>query len=210
MPGWDPSPTRLFRGIGRAAVRWLACTMSGVRRAFTRPAGAGHLRPGFQGDLRPCTSVRGIRSSSRRHGTWRATSSMPLGGIRRWAGLRSGLRSLNVDGQVAQSYKLLAEMLPQLADWQAAGKVTGVAVDGDQPETVELGGYKITAAAARGAAARRLRAGRRARLRQPADRRPRLRQPALPPQSSLSRRCCRPPESPQGQGRCQPIRGRSH
>ena len=57
-----------------------------------------------------------------------------------------GIEDLSVDGQVAQSYKLLREMLPQLADWQAAGKVTGVAVDGDQPETVELGGYKITAA----------------------------------------------------------------
>jgi hypothetical protein len=47
-------------------------------------------------------------------------------------------------------HKLLGEMLPQLADWQAAGKVAGVAVDGDQPETLELGGYKITAALARG------------------------------------------------------------
>jgi hypothetical protein len=61
-----------------------------------------------------------------------------------------GIEDLSVDGQVAQSYRLLGEMLPQLADWQAAGKVRGVAVDGDQPETVELGGYKITAAIARG------------------------------------------------------------
>jgi hypothetical protein len=48
-----------------------------------------------------------------------------------------GIEDLSADGQVAQSYKLPREMLPQLADWQAAGKVTGVAVDGDQPETVE-------------------------------------------------------------------------
>ena len=61
-----------------------------------------------------------------------------------------GIEDLSVDGQVAQSYKLLKEMLPQLAGWQAAGKVAGVAVDGDQPETVELGGYKITAAMGRG------------------------------------------------------------
>lgn len=61
-----------------------------------------------------------------------------------------GIEDLSVDGQVAQSYKLLREMLPQLADWQASGKVAGVAVDGDQPETVELGGYKITAAIGRG------------------------------------------------------------
>jgi len=60
-----------------------------------------------------------------------------------------GIEDLSVDGQVAQSYKLLRELLPQLADWQAAGKVTAVAVDGGQPETVELGGYKITAAIAR-------------------------------------------------------------
>jgi len=61
-----------------------------------------------------------------------------------------GIEDLSVDGQVAQSYKLLRELLPQLADWQAAGTITGVAVDGDQPETVELGGYKITAALGRG------------------------------------------------------------
>lgn len=61
-----------------------------------------------------------------------------------------GIEDLSVDGQVAQSYKLLQEMLPQLAVWQAAGKVAGVAADGDQPETVELGGYKITGAIAPG------------------------------------------------------------
>ncbi len=60
-----------------------------------------------------------------------------------------GIEDLSVDGQVAQSYKLLREMLPQLAEWQAAGKVTGVAVDGDRPEMVELGGYQISAAIAR-------------------------------------------------------------
>jgi beta-galactosidase GanA len=32
-----------------------------------------------------------------------------------------GIEDLSVDGQVAQSYKLLREMLPQLAEWQAGG-----------------------------------------------------------------------------------------
>jgi beta-galactosidase GanA len=66
-----------------------------------------------------------------------------------------GIEDLKVDGQVAQAYQLLREMLPQLAAWQAAGRVTGVTVDGDQPETVELGGYRITAASShrRGATA---------------------------------------------------------
>ncbi len=60
-----------------------------------------------------------------------------------------GIEDLSADGQVAQSYKLLGEMLPLLADSQAAGKVAGIAADGDRPETVELGGYKITGALVR-------------------------------------------------------------
>jgi hypothetical protein len=41
-------------------------------------------------------------------------------------------------------YELLGGFSAQLAAWQAAGKVTAVLVDGDQPETVSLGGYRIT------------------------------------------------------------------
>ena len=42
-------------------------------------------------------------------------------------------------------------MLPQLAEWQAAGKVNGIlVVDGEKSEPVSLGGYKITLAASRG------------------------------------------------------------
>src|SRR3954454_10868643 len=42
-------------------------------------------------------------------------------------------------------------MLPELAEWQAAGKVNGILViDGEKSEPVSLGGYKITLAASRG------------------------------------------------------------
>jgi hypothetical protein len=41
-------------------------------------------------------------------------------------------------------------MLPQLAEWQAAGKVRGILVpEGEQPQPVSLGGYKITLARGR-------------------------------------------------------------
>jgi hypothetical protein len=58
-----------------------------------------------------------------------------------------GVEDLAVDGQVAQAYKVLSEVLPQLAEWQAAGKVKAVlAAEGEQAEPVSLGGYKITLA----------------------------------------------------------------
>jgi hypothetical protein len=56
-----------------------------------------------------------------------------------------GIEDLAVDGQVAQAYGMLPEMLPQLAEWQATGKVAGVLLlDGEESETVSIGGYKIT------------------------------------------------------------------
>ena len=56
-----------------------------------------------------------------------------------------GVEDLNPDGQTAQAYKLLSGFLPQLADWQAAGKVRSLLVlDGDKPQAVSLGGYNIT------------------------------------------------------------------
>ncbi len=55
-----------------------------------------------------------------------------------------GVEDLNPDGQVAQAYKVLSPLLPQLAEWQAAGKVNGILViDGEKSEPVSLGGYKI-------------------------------------------------------------------
>ncbi len=58
-----------------------------------------------------------------------------------------GIEDLSADGQVAQAYKVLSELLPQLAGWQAAGKMKGLLVlDGEKPEPVSLGGYKITLA----------------------------------------------------------------
>jgi hypothetical protein len=56
-----------------------------------------------------------------------------------------GVEDLNSDGQVAQAYKLLSELLPQLAEWQAAGKTSAIlTVDGETSQPVTLGGYKIT------------------------------------------------------------------
>jgi Domain of unknown function (DUF5597) len=67
-----------------------------------------------------------------------------------------GIEDLNPEGQVAQAYALFSEMLPQLADWQAAGKVKGILVlDGEQPQPVSLGGYQIALASrARGGGGR--------------------------------------------------------
>ncbi len=56
-----------------------------------------------------------------------------------------GVEDLSPDGQVAQAYKLLSGFLPQLAEWEAAGKVRSLLVlEGDMPQPVSLGGYKIT------------------------------------------------------------------
>jgi hypothetical protein len=64
-----------------------------------------------------------------------------------------GIEDLDPDGQVSQAYKLLSEMLPQLAEWQAAGKVKGLlVVDGEKPQPASLGGYQITLTQGRGEA----------------------------------------------------------
>ena len=56
-----------------------------------------------------------------------------------------GVEDLNPEGQVAQAYNLLSGFLRQLSAWQAAGKVRSLLVlDGEQPQPVSLGGYKIT------------------------------------------------------------------
>jgi hypothetical protein len=56
-----------------------------------------------------------------------------------------GIEDLNPEGQVSLAYRLLSEMLPQLAEWQAAGRVKAfLASDGEKPQPVSLGGYKIT------------------------------------------------------------------
>ncbi len=67
-----------------------------------------------------------------------------------WAWAPFGVEDLDTEGQVAQAYKLLSGMLPQLAEWQAAGKVKGILmVDGEKPQPVALGGYQITLAVRR-------------------------------------------------------------
>lgn len=56
-----------------------------------------------------------------------------------------GVEDLESDGQVAQAYGLLSEILPELAEWQAAGKVAGIlAQEGEEPQPASLGGYEIT------------------------------------------------------------------
>ena len=56
-----------------------------------------------------------------------------------------GIDDLNENSQVAKAYGVLGEMLPQLAGWQADGKVAGVLiVEGEENQVISLGGYKIT------------------------------------------------------------------
>ena len=58
-----------------------------------------------------------------------------------------GIDDLNENSQVAKAYGVLGEMLPQLAGWQADGKVAGVLiVEGEENQAISLGGYKITIA----------------------------------------------------------------
>ena len=56
-----------------------------------------------------------------------------------------GIDDLNEKSQVATAYAILTEMLPQLAEWQAAGKVEGVLlIDGEDNQVITMGGYRIT------------------------------------------------------------------
>ena len=64
-----------------------------------------------------------------------------------------GVEDLDRNGQVSQAYKLLSGMLPQLAEWQRAGKAKGLlVVDGEKPQPALLGGYQITLVKGRGGA----------------------------------------------------------
>jgi Domain of unknown function (DUF5597) len=69
-----------------------------------------------------------------------------LGRHAAWGWSPFGIEDLNPQGQVSQAYRLLSEMLPQLAEWQAAGKVSAVLSEDGEPAS--LGGYKITLAKA--------------------------------------------------------------
>lgn len=67
-----------------------------------------------------------------------------------WAWSPFGVEDLDPDGQVAQAYKLLSGMLPQLAEWQAEGKVKALlVVQGETAQSTSLGGYRITLAKGR-------------------------------------------------------------
>jgi hypothetical protein len=56
-----------------------------------------------------------------------------------------GIDDLNEKSQVAKAYSILGEFLPQLAEWQAEGRVAGVLLQtGEEKQEINLGGYKIT------------------------------------------------------------------
>ena len=56
-----------------------------------------------------------------------------------------GIEDLDAEGQVSKAYSALGEMLPQLAEWQAAGKVAGVLLlEGEESQVATIGGYKVT------------------------------------------------------------------
>jgi Domain of unknown function (DUF5597)/Beta-galactosidase len=55
------------------------------------------------------------------------------------------VEGLKPDGQLGNSYKILSSVMPQLTKWQAEGKVDAIlAVDGEDPKPLSLGGYKIS------------------------------------------------------------------
>jgi hypothetical protein len=56
-----------------------------------------------------------------------------------------GIDDLNEKSQVAKAYAVLGEMLPQLAEWQSAGKVAGILIaEGEENQVITLGGYIVT------------------------------------------------------------------
>ncbi len=56
-----------------------------------------------------------------------------------------GIEDLSAESQVARAYGALGEMVPQLAEWQAAGKVAGaLLLDGEESQVLSMGGYKVT------------------------------------------------------------------
>jgi Domain of unknown function (DUF5597)/Beta-galactosidase len=62
-----------------------------------------------------------------------------------------GVEDLDLHGQVAKSYELLSEFLPQLAQWQADHKVGAILINDNQSSpAVVLDGYRITMSPAQG------------------------------------------------------------
>ena len=62
-----------------------------------------------------------------------------------------GVEDLDLHGQVAKSYELLSEFLPQLAQWQADHKVGAILTNDNQSSpAVVLDGYRITISPAQG------------------------------------------------------------
>lgn len=56
-----------------------------------------------------------------------------------------GIDDLNEKSQLAKAYGVLNELLPQLSEWQAAGKVKGILVlEAEKNQVISMGGYKVT------------------------------------------------------------------
>lgn len=61
-----------------------------------------------------------------------------------WAPFGS-IETIKPGGQLANAYKALGAILPQLTKWQADGKVKAILVtDGEEQQPLQLGGYRIT------------------------------------------------------------------
>lgn len=55
------------------------------------------------------------------------------------------LEDMSPDGQIGHAYQILSGIMPELTQWQAAGKVGAILVtDPDKPDSLSLGGYKIS------------------------------------------------------------------
>ncbi|MGC4055400.1 MAG: DUF5597 domain-containing protein [Paludibaculum sp.] len=60
-----------------------------------------------------------------------------------------GIDDVKADHQLGEAYAFLSPMLPVLAKAQAEGRIRGILLDGDQPETVSLAGYQARFTASR-------------------------------------------------------------
>ncbi len=55
------------------------------------------------------------------------------------------LEDMSPDGQIGQAYQILSGIMPELTQWQAAGKVGAILItDSEKPDSLSLGGYKVS------------------------------------------------------------------
>jgi Domain of unknown function (DUF5597)/Beta-galactosidase len=60
-----------------------------------------------------------------------------------------GIEDAKEDDPLASAYRMLEGMMPLVTRAQAEGRIAGVLLDGETPESLTLGGYKLTVTAAR-------------------------------------------------------------